>query len=314
MQKWKQFEELVAQIYRELTPGAQVIHNDKIQGVESGILRQIDVSIRSKIAGHEILSIIQAKDTSTPADVNVVGEFVSVVSDVRANKGILICKSGFTENAAKYAQNRGIDICNIHDAVSRDWALEIQLPVLWIDLEPTLRLGVAAKLDEGDSIPKDPSQWDLSNDHGKTRINVIGAFVRAWNDGLIHRDIGPIHRLVDPQLKTLEIAALDKDGQQVLRGVADLSVEYSVSQRAWLGSFSPEECRGVFNYGNDTFTVSHLPMGTIPKERDASWKEIDNPDELAIIAAGILVTTEGWQIDPNTGYSSGGEMRRIGDA
>lgn len=127
---WKKFEELATQIYRELSPGAKVVHDDKIQGVESGVSRQIDVSIRFTVAGHQILTIVQARDHDRPADINVVGEFASVIKDVRANKGILICKSGFTEGAIKLARNLGIDICNIHDAESKNWALEIELPVL----------------------------------------------------------------------------------------------------------------------------------------------------------------------------------------
>lgn len=93
---------------------------------------------------------------------------------------------------------------------------------------------------------------------------------------------------------------MDKSGQLIWRPVEELTMAYAVSRRVWLGSFSPEECRGILNYSNGTFTVSHLPIGVIPKQRDASWREIEDPDKLVVSIPGTVVTTERWQIDPNT--------------
>jgi len=75
----KEFEQLVYNIYKELEPHADVRWNDFIEGNDSKIQRQIDISIRSEVAGHKILIIIQAKDQKRPADVNIVGELKIVV-------------------------------------------------------------------------------------------------------------------------------------------------------------------------------------------------------------------------------------------
>ena len=61
---------------------------------KSGIKRQIDVSSRTDVAGHPILIVVQAKDLSRPADVNVVGEFAAVIDDVHASKCVLSCSGG----------------------------------------------------------------------------------------------------------------------------------------------------------------------------------------------------------------------------
>src|ERR1700674_1798165 len=92
---WLDYEHLVASIYADLDENAVIERNDKIRGLETGSERQIDVSIRTTVAGHDVLIIVQAKDQRRPADVNVVGEFLSVIRDVRAAKGVLICSSGF---------------------------------------------------------------------------------------------------------------------------------------------------------------------------------------------------------------------------
>src|SRR5438046_2055348 len=83
-QTWRDFERLAARIYEELVPqGALVVHDDLIPGRLSGIPRQIDVSVRYEMAGHTFLTIVQAKDYSVPADVNTIGEFATVIEDVK---------------------------------------------------------------------------------------------------------------------------------------------------------------------------------------------------------------------------------------
>ncbi|MCR4332473.1 MAG: hypothetical protein NUV34_07220, partial [Sulfuricaulis sp.] len=182
-------------------------------------------------------------------------------------------------------------------------------PVLWIDLLPRLQFGILVKVEGGESFSKNPAQWVISADKGKTRIDLFGTFTRAWNEGRIPRDVGKLHHLQDPSLKLVELATMDKDSQLAWRPVEELTMAYTVSRRAWLGSFSPEECRGILNYSNGTFTVSHLPIGVLPKQRDASWNEIEDPDKLAVSIPGTVITTEGWQVDPNTAQFGGAEIQ-----
>lgn len=306
---WREFEELAAQIYRELSPDAVVTHDDKIQGFESETLRQIDVSIRFKIAAHDLLTIIQAKDIGRPADLNVVGEFATVIRDVRANKGILICRSGFSESAQILAQKHGIDLCNIHDAQSRDWALEVQLPVLWTDLTPHLKLDAKVAVEGGDSFPGNLQNWVISSDKGHTNSNILGLFAQAWNSGALPLDTGRTHQFRYRDQKCIELEGHDKSGQQVWRQITELTATYTVSRRSWLGAFTPQECRGILNYKDGSFTVSHLPLGSIPKTRDESWKEVDDPENLAISVPGTLITSEGWQIIPDGAHIESMEIK-----
>ncbi|HEV3438995.1 MAG TPA: restriction endonuclease, partial [Gemmata sp.] len=129
MSDWLDYQKLVASIYRDMEGNAIVTHDDKIRGRHTGIERQIDVSIRTNIAGHSLLIIVQAKHRNRPADVNIVGEFKSVIEDVGAAKGVLICSKGFTSPALEYGRTVGIDLCTAHDAQSRKWAIELKIPL-----------------------------------------------------------------------------------------------------------------------------------------------------------------------------------------
>ena len=131
-------------------PDATVTLDDHLPGRFTEKKRQIDVSIRWTDSGHEQLTIVQARDRSRPADVNAVGEFIAVIEDVGASRGILVCRSGFTKNAKTYARNKGVELYNLHDAESRDWRLELTIPLLWIDLHPSADFPCRIHLNKGE--------------------------------------------------------------------------------------------------------------------------------------------------------------------
>jgi hypothetical protein len=54
MSKSSDFEKLIAKIYQELSPTAKIVHDDKIYDNDAEIFRQIDVSMRFQVAGHDI--------------------------------------------------------------------------------------------------------------------------------------------------------------------------------------------------------------------------------------------------------------------
>lgn len=291
MTDWQEYEKLAARIYSELEPYAHVSHDDRIEGADTGRKRQVDVSIRATVAGIDLLVVVQAKNYARPANINSVDAFASVVRDLRAAKGILICNAGFTKQAKVYARNIGIDLCSLHDAQSRNWSLDIKLPLLWIDLLPSVNLEFQCFLEAGDSIPSDPRQWVLSADGGKTRLLPLQTFERRWNARELDRRCGMIHNLV-PEQRDIKVQ-VDKG---VWRLVQSLIIKYVIHRRAWLGYFRSSECRGILNRIKDEFTVSYFNIGDVPMVRDESWIPVEDPEKLVVAIKGTLVTTERWEI------------------
>jgi hypothetical protein len=79
----------MAEIQAELSlPQATVTLNDKIMG-SSGQLRQIDVSVRKKIAQFDVLIVLDAKAHKRKLDIKAVEEFKGLADDVGANKGAM---------------------------------------------------------------------------------------------------------------------------------------------------------------------------------------------------------------------------------
>src|SRR4051812_24981509 len=114
-EKWAQYEALAHKIMEDLMPFAEVTLDDHIHGTLSEGFRQLDVTAKWKDGDKDFLLIVQVKDLGRKADVNVVGTFRSVIEDVGAHKGVLICSGGFSKNAMKYAKNIGISLYSLHD-------------------------------------------------------------------------------------------------------------------------------------------------------------------------------------------------------
>lgn len=293
MQKWKRFEKLAEKIFRELSPKAKIKWDDKILGCLSKRKRQIDVSIQINMNGENILIIVQAKNWKNPAGIDAVEKFISVVEDVRANRGILICRSGFTKDAKVYAENTGIELYNIHDAEKKEWNLEISIPILWKELIPKVTFDFKIHLDKGDIIKWDSSGLILSHDEGQTRVNFLSTFERLWNQNEISKTPGKIHHLESE--KPLKCLVIKPDKTKIWESPVSIQLVYIVEEKNWFGHFKPEECRGIVDYLRDeAFYVSSLPIGEIPFKKDKEWKLIEKPNEIAVQMRGTLVATSNW--------------------
>ena len=131
--KWKRFEKLIHDIHAQWAPeGAEVTLNDEIVGCQSGVPRQIDISIRAKVAHYDVLIVVECKDKSRPIDVEELGSFSKLLEDVGANKGVMISTSGFTPAAVTMAQALTIDTRTYIDTESADWGTKVTIPILLI--------------------------------------------------------------------------------------------------------------------------------------------------------------------------------------
>lgn len=296
----KEFEQLAAKISKELLPDAEVKWNDHIYGHNSEKNRQIDVSIRAKLDEHEILTIIQCKDWSKPADITEVDEFASVIRDVMATKGILICKSGFTGPAIPYAKNLGILLLNLHDAQSRDWNLDVKIPVLWreynaeIDTHtpfysPDTRQVVFVKNKDDISSKGIPR---YSPDNGKNYLDFNSTFKRWWDEGKLPKVIGKKFTFpIKQEFSILTLHHGKEDWLPVLNPYFHFEIKL---KRTLLGYFKPSECRGIVDYHNDeAFHVSHLPsFDQLPKKPEEDWAEIPDVSKTPLDIKGTILSVK----------------------
>jgi hypothetical protein len=127
--KWKRFEKLIHGIHTQFGKETVTL-DDRIIGCESKTERQLDITIRATINQYRILIVIECKDEARPIDVGAVGEFASLLRDVKANKGVMISTSGYTAAGVEMARAQGIDTRTYLDTENIDWKSEVTIPVL----------------------------------------------------------------------------------------------------------------------------------------------------------------------------------------
>ncbi|NEU08381.1 restriction endonuclease [Flavihumibacter sp. R14] len=261
---WQSYEELIHQIYKELEPVADVRMNDQILGLETQKQRQIDISIRSTIAGHEILMIVQAKNHKKPADIKIVGEFDSVIRDIRASKGILICSAGFTKTAKEYAKRLKIDLYTAHDASKVNWQTEIQIPVI------KRSLTVEVKIQHHYVVMKPGAMDHMHLPFPEDAFNI---FMEKWQKDDIPKNEGT-HYL-----------ELNREDIQLNENLFPLKsgVSYTIKARHHFKFFVPTEYRGLRDYITEKFKPTFMAFNEpIPFLNDGTWKYLEAPEEISL--------------------------------
>ncbi|NQU30067.1 MAG: restriction endonuclease [Anaerolineae bacterium] len=286
MSKWLDFEKMIAQIYQTLSPNATVIHNDAILGVESGIERQVDVSIRFREAGCDFLVIVQAKTNSRPLDVNTVGEFASVIKDVRASKGVLICNAGFTKAAQTFAKSIGMDLCSAHDAESKDWRTTLRIPIIWIRLQPYVQFSALMELKAGDSVGVNIGEWKFRYQDNREEFSVLDIFVEQWNENKLSKESNETHTI-----------ALGNDEYQFFaekgwRNATDLKLTYIVNRHFLRNELETSEFTGIRNQLTGYIEIAKLNIIIPPRLPVHGWVELSKEEEDFVSDDNVIVSVE----------------------
>lgn len=103
---WRIYERFVASLQSErATDAVTVIPNTTLIGCITGIERQVDVLIDARVqedVGRRV--IVDAKRRRRRINVKDVEEFEGMMRDCRAQRGIIVCSSGYTDAALRRAQ------------------------------------------------------------------------------------------------------------------------------------------------------------------------------------------------------------------
>jgi hypothetical protein len=284
MSKWRDFEKLVARIYATISSDAVVTYDDKIHGFDSGMDRQIDVSVRFSKAGCDLLIIIQAKDYKNPCPITEVEAFATVIKDVRASKGVLICNAGFTDGARRVATAHGIDLCSAHSAEEKNWSTLLTVPVVWVRLSPQVFVVIGANVIAGDSFSPRAEEWVFSTDGGASRFRLIDRFVEAWNNQSITKEPGPVHEF---DIGSNSLWFLADAGWRV---VLKFGCHYKVAKDVFRKDVETEEFTGLKNYLSGKVEIAKIGVPIPPLNPNDGWERIDEGIEDLISRETVVVT------------------------
>lgn len=276
--RWRRFEKLVARVQRELSPQAQVTHNEMIRGRKTGEMRQVDVAIRTKVGQFPLLIAVDCKDLSRPAIVTHVEAFAGLLDDIGANKGALVASNGFSAAAKKRATEAGIDLYRLVDAEDHDWRAYVTIPILFHDL---ILVGFQATLQfrsepEPGFKADDPQAIELLDANGHSVGSPLDLLRELWKDGGVTDSPGHFENLT---LSSRQLFIRHRGKLYALDVLGDLRVE----ERSYFGNvplskisgFQDEVTGGVMTRG---FTTELLNF----QELKAQFQQVKDEDRLAV--------------------------------
>ena len=277
---WADFEKLAYEIQRDLAGSAHVTLRDTIEGVESRSPRQIDISIRQQVGPHSVLIIVDCKDHRSPIDLNVVEQFISVVRDVRANKGALIASRGFTASALTLARNQGIDTFTLIDTANTKWQTYVSLPALLHRLYLVSAAFRFVGVAPGGSLlpPGDASLWELYAANQTSLGLVRDILARKWNSHELPEEPGRHEVLLAEQARL----AKAEDEHNVVKVLAVIEIAEAYYFGQW-----PIQTRGLQNAQTGGLITKNIKADAlspydIEQGRVAGWRNIDDPATLAV--------------------------------
>lgn len=254
-----EYEQIVAGIHREFAGDAQVTENEFITGRLSGKPRQIDVAIRSTIAGHKLLVIVECKDYRRSVGIDKVEELIGKVEDVGAATGVLVSNSGFSDDAVKRAEKDGrIQLATVIDVQNRKLRTYITIPCIYEHLSVMSPVEIRV-------IRPDGSPYAYSEYEGQVFMN---GFIEDWNNGI----------------------ALCKAGHQEHRRAfhnrytnEDVGVQffYVVKQELFYKRLDMTSGSGIYNVQSKLFRTNGFGTERFPvrvEDVRAQWKSIQAED------------------------------------
>ncbi len=287
----RDLEILVARIQKQLAPDSEVLHDVNLYGRQSKRKRQIDVLVRQKIGQYEIQIVIDCKDYARPVDVKGVEEFYGLLSDVGAQKGVLVCPKGFSEAAKTRAEGLQIDLYSPIDTDPHKWQAKPVIPALCDFRTAAMSFGLSMSAPYPFTMPNDFFAKDIVYDKEKNELgNMLDKAMDKWNTGRFPSEPGEHRRL--PVFDTLEVLTDNGHGMTV---PVDMYVSLRVERQIYFGQFPITQISGFKDELSGGIITNAFTVGILdPDEVDRNWKKINTEEEAPIEPVIYLTGLVGW--------------------
>jgi Restriction endonuclease len=290
---YRELEELVARIQRQLAPNATVVHDQRLPGRKSGRDRQIDVLVRDHIGQYEIQIVIDCKDYNKPADVKVVEEFYGLLDDVGAQKGVLVCPAGFSGTAKTRAEGLQIDLYSPVDTDPHKWQANPKIPAVCDFRSAAISFGISATAPYPLTLQPDfiSSIVACSADGDELGVPLATA-IEKWNSGKFPDAVG-VHEEV-PIYNQMEVFIDNGYGMKV---PVNFFVGLEISQELFYGLFPITRIAGFRDEIRGGVITNAFELGILsPGEIERDWQRIEDASDAPLSPAMSLTGRVAWQV------------------
>jgi hypothetical protein len=117
------FQNLIASIYKQIVEkGGKVTESGMVYDKEADTLREVDVLVECRYAGHDFKIAIECRDRSRKDSVEWIDSLIGKSKSLLVNKVVAVSKEGFTQSAIKKAAFNNIDTLTLEEAIETDWS------------------------------------------------------------------------------------------------------------------------------------------------------------------------------------------------
>jgi len=283
--RWKRFEKLVEEIQKDLAGDAVVTHNDRIMGTRSGVPRQIDVSIRSRVGQFDLLIVMDCKDHNRALDVKDVEDFIGLSQDVGANKAAMAAVIGYSEAAKRRARDAGIELYRPLDTGDHDWKSVVEIPIVMEFIGPTKFSLSFAGVDGRAFSPPDDADIRklLLYDKDQRLLGTVRDLIgQKWNVQQIPQEPGE-HRGIELAPGPLKFQA-GRAFQQ-----AYIVAQVVVESRLHFGHWPISKVSGFLDESSGAIVTRRVEFGNLSMiDAEQTWPRIKSLDDLAVRPAMVL--------------------------
>jgi hypothetical protein len=286
-----ELEKLVQRIQKGLAPKADVLHNVRLQGRNSGVMRQIDVLVQERIGQFDIKIVIDCKAKKRPVDVKGVEEFYGLIDDVAANKGVLVSPSGFTNSAKTRASKLEIDLYSPFDTDAHKWQVNPLIGAVCDFRIASISFGIRVSSPVPFRIfPDFFSKCEVYSSAGDKLGTCYKKIVARWNNGEFVDLIG---RSDEINVFGDEVALAD-NGYGVMCPVEPF-FGISVSSQLYHGHLPIPKISGFKDELEGSIITNAFTVGILdPDEIIEKWTVVEDLKALAPKPAIILQGIVGW--------------------
>lgn len=265
-------EKLVAKIQAQLAPNAEILHDQKLDGRKSGRKRQIDVLVRDRIGQYEIMIVIDCKDYKKPADVKSVEEFYGLCDDVGAQKGVLVCPTGFSAAAKTRADGLQIDLYSPVDTDEHKWKLSPEIPAFVDFRSAAISFGIRSSSPYPFMMPQNFFEALCAYDEADNKLGTpLEVATRKWNDGIFPDDVG-FHK--DVNIFDHDITLVDNGyGKKI---PVELYCGLHIRAEYYFGMFPITRISGFKDEIRGGVITNAFEVGILsPEEVSETWKKVN---------------------------------------
>ncbi|WP_175907936.1 restriction endonuclease [Burkholderia sp. BCC1640] len=288
---WLDLEHLVANIQRSLAPAAKVEHNVKVKGRNSEVDRQVDVLVTQNIGQYTMTIAIDCKDYKKPIDVKGVEEFAGMVSDIGANKGVLVCPAGFTETAKTVAKKLQMELYRPIDTGDHKWRARPTIPAVCEYVSTTMAFQITCSAPKPLRLPYNLAHIEAFDENGVSLGTALECALRRWNNAEYPTTTGRHDGLTISANGPVQV-----DNGYGERVPVDFTVYLDVKIERYFGQLKIERLSGFLDEQTGLTHANSFSIGVIePEEVEAHWMKLDDEQAPPIRPVLTLRGLIGWE-------------------